>query len=136
MVRVVACDAITPLHFAAQSGHVECCKLLLKAGAKVNSRGTKRNDTPLHLCAFKGHLACVEYLLKKNADMGLKNKVGRTPLDVASSDEVKEALTAASLKKRPKEAAGPAACTADDDEGEASGDDKDEAPPSKQARLQ
>ena len=116
----LACDATMPLHFAAQNGHIEVCKLLLKAGAKVNARGTKRNDTPLHLCCFKGHVGCVEYLLKKNADGRLKNRAQRTPADVATSDEIKELLAAAAQRKQNRSAhlTGPLACT-DGDDGDA-----------------
>lgn len=112
----LACDATMPIHFAAQTGHIDVCKLLLKAGAKINSRGTKRNDTPLHLSAFKGHVGCVEYLLKKNADARLKNRLQRTAMDITTDDHIKEILEAAALKKRKKqEASGPLACAHDDD---------------------
>jgi ankyrin repeat protein len=91
----LACDSITPLHFAAQNGHVEVCNALLNAGAKVNARGTKRNDTPLHLCAFRGHLECIEFLLSKKADARLKNKAQKTPADVAANDEIRQVLISA-----------------------------------------
>ncbi len=47
----------TPLHLAAQSGFVECCRLLLLA---VSSKKPELNDrdefgmTCLHLCTYKG----------------------------------------------------------------------------------
>ena len=94
-VNSSATDDITPLHFAAQNGHVAICKALLKCRAKVNARGTKRADTPLHLASFKGHADVVEYLLKKNADPSLKNKMQKTALDVASTPEVRAVLAAA-----------------------------------------
>lgn len=127
----LACDSTTPLHFAAQCGHAEVCELLIKAGAKVNARGTKRNDTPLHLCAHNGHAACLEFLLTKNADTRLRNIAKRTALDVASTEETKALLAAAALRKRPKEVVAARACAADEDED---GVEVVDGPPAKQAR--
>lgn len=66
--------ALAQIHFAAQNGHEECIKELLKARSKVNARDTKKLNTPLHYASSRGHASCVAYLLKKNADRTAVNK--------------------------------------------------------------
>ena len=41
----------TPLHDACRGGHVECARLLLAAGASLNTKDMM-GDTPLHLAAL------------------------------------------------------------------------------------
>lgn len=51
------------LHYASQQGHVECVKLLLRAGAdptRVNARGW--GETPLSLAQVLERGACVAVL--------------------------------------------------------------------------
>ena len=51
----------TPLHMAAEKGHLESVKVLTSHGASTDC---KRSDgyTPLHIAAKEGHLKIVEYL--------------------------------------------------------------------------
>lgn len=49
-------DLFTPLHFSAQKGCIECCRLLLQKKAKINAKLSKNHRTPLHLAAVKGDL--------------------------------------------------------------------------------
>ena len=68
--------------YAAALGSLDAVKLLVEAGAKVNTA----NDfgaTPLMWCA--GDLAKVRYLLSKGADVKARSKVGRTPLAIAAA---------------------------------------------------
>lgn len=53
-VHVPAMDGITALHFAAQQGHDDVCKELLKRGAKVNVKDHKKLNTPLHCSVHHG----------------------------------------------------------------------------------
>ena len=70
----------TPLHVAAEKGHVEVVKLLLEHGANPNARDMY-GVTPLHLAARKGHVEITKLLLEHGADPNAKEKLGgETPL--------------------------------------------------------
>ncbi|XP_075535954.1 osteoclast-stimulating factor 1-like [Dermacentor variabilis] len=77
----------TALHWAAHGGHVECAQILLSiTGVQVDVQN-KLGDTPLHSSAWKGHSDIVRMLLVAGANKNVKNKEGRTPLELASDPE-------------------------------------------------
>jgi ankyrin repeat protein len=91
----------TPLHDAALAGNADLARLLIEKGAQVDARDGESGATPLHHAASWGRAAVVRLLLEKGADPTLRNKSGKTPLDLAREapvDEVIEALTAAARK--------------------------------------
>ena len=51
----------TPLHRAAEGGHIEVVEALLKAGANLEAQD-EGSGTPLHRAAKGGHLEVVESL--------------------------------------------------------------------------
>ncbi|KAL3087462.1 hypothetical protein niasHT_023710 [Heterodera trifolii] len=58
-------QTVAPLHFAAQKGNLELCKLLVAKGAKVNQRTKdKRGIMCLHIACGNGHLPIVKFLLE------------------------------------------------------------------------
>lgn len=73
----------TPLLAAAQAGHTEVVRVLIKAGASVNHQGFL-NKTALFCAVDRSYSATVELLLKSNADPNLNDIEGLTPLIVAS----------------------------------------------------
>ncbi|KAL4238675.1 Ankyrin repeat [Mactra antiquata] len=68
-----------PLLWAACSGNADSCRMLLKAGADINS--TDQDDlTALHCAASRGHYDCIEVLRKGGADVNKIDKNKCTPL--------------------------------------------------------
>jgi len=94
-------DGFLPLHFAAQAGHVEVLKLLVRhIGSKgeygamkkhVNCVVTKGKKTALHLALSKGHAECGRFLVLKGASCEMKTAQNQTALDLCS-EELKEEL--------------------------------------------
>ena len=52
----------TPLHLAAQEGHLDIVKHLVEKGANFRA-SSKTGRTPLHMCSSCGHVGILEYLL-------------------------------------------------------------------------
>lgn len=58
-------DGDTALHLACLYGHLDCVKLLLQEGAKVDVVSAEDETTPLHDAAAGGYLEIVQLLLSK-----------------------------------------------------------------------
>ncbi len=58
----------SPLHLAAQYGHLETAEILLRSGCQRDAR-TKVEKTPLHMAAQEGHENVAELLLSNGADV-------------------------------------------------------------------
>ena len=46
--------------------------------------------TALHAAASKNHVATCAYLLKKNGNVKARNKAGKTPVELATTDEMRQ----------------------------------------------
>ena len=69
-----------PLHYAAQSGSVECVEFLIERGADVNSKCIVHKSTAI----FRASTAEIAQLLVENgAILNLVTAMGRVPLDYA-----------------------------------------------------
>ena len=65
----------TPLHYAAQFGHLSVVKYLVNQKADINTQANwYPSGTPLHYSAQFGHISIVEFLVKQNADINAKDK--------------------------------------------------------------
>ena len=81
---------MTPLHFAVQGGHLKVIKLLIDHGADMDAKGAKREDTPLHWASMAGRIEVAKLLLENGANITIKDKYGRTPLDVVGTVEMRK----------------------------------------------
>ena len=80
---------ITPLHKAAEKGHMDVVQALIDRGADVN-KPCKVGNTPLHEAALQGHKAVVKLLLERGAEVNKQGMYGWTPLHCAAANNHKE----------------------------------------------
>lgn len=73
----------TALHYAARSGHMIICRVLLDAGIGVNEQ-THGGVTALHRAAMMGHSEIVNLLLSRKADPSIQDSDGKTALHRAA----------------------------------------------------
>ena len=70
----------TALMIASQTGHLECVRALLAAGADPNVKRSRDMCHALHLAAGGGHGDICQLLIDKGCDVGWASKVGMTAL--------------------------------------------------------
>eukprot|EP00798_Chlamydomonas_sp_ICE-L_P022683 gene22683-biopygen31348 len=75
-------SGLTPLHYAASDGNVQCIMALLGDGAGVNVKDGS-GSTPLHKAVVCGNVECITALLDHGADVNVNDGRGRTPLHEA-----------------------------------------------------
>jgi hypothetical protein len=65
----------------------------LTLGEGVNAKTITLGDMPLHIAASNhSNAEVLKYLISVGADVNVKNKSGKTPLDVANTEEKKRIL--------------------------------------------
>ena len=77
------------LHRASKSGHVDCIKALLDAGARIDQINEDGN-TPLHLAAYQGRGEAVTYLVQQGASVDAQNGRHENCRDLARRGNCKD----------------------------------------------
>lgn len=74
----------TPLHRSAYAGHTSTCKLLIEAGASLDSLDSSFGDyrTPMHKAASRGHLDTVRYFIEAGANATIRDSNGMSAEDM------------------------------------------------------
>lgn len=85
-------DGQTALHLAAYFGYPDVVKQIVMAGgASCTNIQDNIGDTALHKCIQIEEIEdIVPHLIKAGANFDIKNNQGKSPLDVAPTDECKE----------------------------------------------
>ena len=63
------------LHIAAQNGHLDIVKLLVKSRAALN-QGNKNGNTPLHMAIGYNFYEVAKFLISSGANLSIKNNAG------------------------------------------------------------
>lgn len=84
----------TPLCLASFKGHFEIIWLLLRDGYSCNDLDDLGNNC-LHLAAASGNFQAVNTLINDGANSNLLNSYKNLPIDMATSNEIREALMVA-----------------------------------------
>ncbi|XP_065666287.1 BRCA1-associated RING domain protein 1 isoform X4 [Hydra vulgaris] len=87
----------TPLHEACNHGTVDIVKLLLSYGAILDMVAGEDHDTPLHDAVANNQVDVVKLLLKHAAPTNKRNRLGKLPIDYATTEEMKELFKENSL---------------------------------------
>ncbi len=87
ILKAVDSERMTPLHWAAQNGHLEAVRLLIGKFIEIKASIDVQDNngaTPLHYAAVRGHLQVVESLINHEASIDVQDNNGATPLHWAA----------------------------------------------------
>ena len=74
----------TPLHLAAQAGHLKICKLILEEVEERSPREDLQGDTPLHYAIACGHWEVYKLIADSVQDKNPVDNYGITPFELAA----------------------------------------------------
>jgi ankyrin repeat protein len=74
----------TPLQYAVAWGDIRAVRLLVEAGAEIDTIG-EMDCTPLYHAVLFGWCDIAEYLIQRGANLEIKSEFGDTPRELAQS---------------------------------------------------
>jgi len=87
----------TPLQIALNSGHINIAKFLVENKADLDIKDML-GMSAIAWASKHGNYDIVKYLAENGADINSTNSSGRTPLDIAKTEEIKEYLRSLDAK--------------------------------------
>ena len=85
-VNKPSADQVSLLGTAARNGYPGLAKILLEAGADVNTLSLDRNNTALMDASSHGHVEMVRFFIENGAELEIKSKSGQTALILATGN--------------------------------------------------
>ncbi|XP_048769523.2 uncharacterized protein LOC125675771 isoform X2 [Ostrea edulis] len=73
----------TPLHFAAQNGHLDICRLLIQHGCHPDDQDQVRY-TALHRASSQGHTEVIELLINQHCSIDIQDENGNAAIHEAA----------------------------------------------------
>ncbi|XP_078338519.1 uncharacterized protein LOC111103489 isoform X4 [Crassostrea virginica] len=73
----------TPLHFAAQNGHLNVCHCLLQHGCHPDDQDNVKY-TALHRASSQGHTEVIEFLIDKHCNLDIQDENGNAAIHEAA----------------------------------------------------
>lgn len=98
-VAASAGDDMAAVHFASQKGHTQVVRLLLAAGAHVNT-STRKGMSPLHYAVQGGNADLTQLLIKRGANLQSTTKAGKRPIDLAKDEDFKSLVRTAESERQ------------------------------------
>lgn len=80
----------TALHAAAYAGRTEAARLLIAYNIDIDKQGPYNGYTALHDAIWQNNVETAKVLIEAGANLNLRSKDGKTPLDFARSRNSKE----------------------------------------------
>ena len=84
-------NGATPLIVAAVNNRLEVCRYLLEQGSD-RDKADNYGWTPLHCTSYRGYLEIATLLMSYGADLNARNDEGNLPIDIARTEEIKQAI--------------------------------------------
>ena len=72
--QVRTAEGDTPLHLAAERGHLEVVAILMLAGAPPNARNAEEGGAPLHYASINGFVGVVRHLTSNGASVDVLSR--------------------------------------------------------------
>ena len=75
-------NGASPLYLASQNGRIDATRVLLQNQADINAVNGEEKATALHAACRRRHEEVVRLLLKHDADLGIRDAQGHTPVSI------------------------------------------------------